>query len=700
MKEMKKYLDDLDRQRDDLTKNLEYFGCSNDNEIFNTLIPQLLEVNNGMTVQVGKLILSEASDTTITITGLKKVPRLLLLSNYLGICKGEPENITFTEDKPAETITLICITRDTLFTTKEYQYKYFMYCRSLQGISPVSNHGMVLNNKQTTITEVDDLYNITFNISNWVNASSTKIPFHPYLNAGEFIWHALYDESEYFNIDDNGEVSLKPEYRGKGTNAYANSISDNGEGVVGSLNNQLPDILHIPNSIWNKEVKSVADGIFYDNQSVKKVILPQSITIIPTAFAQNSQNFIGCYGTKNVTSIGDNAFDTTHLIRADFPSLTSLGTNTFKKCLYLEYVNMGQITNIPDETFKNNQNLQKIIGLSNVTTIGKGAFLRTTALESTDLDLMNTVVNIDDMAFNMSNYTYKTTNDKSWYDVPDTGKTLGFLPTPKQLFPNISDINLATITKPNINPLSLKFNQSDTRWATRNFGNINYANDQERIDNPSWTIRELTYSGSCALLSLCGAYCGFYHQNETISSAIQLETIIKTDKGNNVFDDYVQQTNKYYQWNDYHSIEKIKFVHYMAQQLGLSIEEHYDYSAADIQALYNALSNGNYVLLWVTGGIGRTMGHVVLAYGITRDKEILIADTQGGYYAFDGYENEIPLATYKLKMENMCPNGKRNDDTVSYHNYYKQDDIWKINPLYETEILSGIHPIFMIVSKS
>ena len=41
---------------------------------------------------------------------------------------------------------------------------------------------------------------------------------------------------QYFDIDEDGLVSLKPKYRGEGNTNYEYSVSDNGANVVGSKN--------------------------------------------------------------------------------------------------------------------------------------------------------------------------------------------------------------------------------------------------------------------------------------------------------------------------------------------------------------------------------------------------------------------------------------------------------------------------------
>ena len=63
------------------------------------------------------------------------------------------------------------------------------------------------------------------------------------------------DYSMYFNITDDGILSLKPEYRdATNKDTYINDISDNGVNKKGSKYDELPEDLTIPFIVNNKAV--------------------------------------------------------------------------------------------------------------------------------------------------------------------------------------------------------------------------------------------------------------------------------------------------------------------------------------------------------------------------------------------------------------------------------------------------------------
>jgi hypothetical protein len=85
------------------------------------------------------------------------------------------------------------------------------------------------------------------------------LPFTAQEIEARLLWlDKLYREdtnhSEYFEINEDGIISLKPEYRGYGRKSFEYSISDNGEGFRGSLNHTLPEHIYIPEKIGTKTV--------------------------------------------------------------------------------------------------------------------------------------------------------------------------------------------------------------------------------------------------------------------------------------------------------------------------------------------------------------------------------------------------------------------------------------------------------------
>ena len=103
-------------------------------------------------------------------------------------------------------------------------------------------------------------------------------------------WYEATDEI-YFQISGDGVVSLKPEYRGACTgDSYTYGHSDNGIGIVGTRNKELPEEIIIPETVNGIAVKTLPDAMFKDNERVKRVVLPQNVIAIPKAFCARAIN--------------------------------------------------------------------------------------------------------------------------------------------------------------------------------------------------------------------------------------------------------------------------------------------------------------------------------------------------------------------------------------------------------------------------
>ena len=96
-------------------------------------------------------------------------------------------------------------------------------------------------------------------------------------------------DEKFFDIDYDGIVSLKAEYRGHPTasniGSYPYSESDMGADNDGSKIDELPEKIVIPEVINGRTVVGFQPGMFYANYRVKEIVFPISVTAIPEAFA-------------------------------------------------------------------------------------------------------------------------------------------------------------------------------------------------------------------------------------------------------------------------------------------------------------------------------------------------------------------------------------------------------------------------------
>ena len=125
-------------------------------------------------------------------------------------------------------------------------------------------------------------------------------------------------------------------------------------------------------------------GVFYECNSLKKVILSKNLAVIP------SYTFYGCSSLSsidlsNVTEIGDYAFNgCTSLTSADLPQAAEIGEYAFYQCNSLTSVELPQATEIGIYAFRRCTSLTSV-DLPKATEIGSSAFSGCTSLTSVEL---------------------------------------------------------------------------------------------------------------------------------------------------------------------------------------------------------------------------------------------------------------------------------------------------------------------------
>lgn len=200
----------------------------------------------------------------------------------------------------------------------------------------------------------------------------------------------------YFDITDDGLISLKPEYRGVGNTSHPYSISDTGLGNTGSNSDKLPERVVIPESVRGIKVTGYQDGMFCQNHRIKELVLSNDVKILPSGFCRAAKYLESIENTEHIEEFeGDGRhFAQTRITKAIFPSLRILGDKTissksvFNTCVFLREVVMGrEVDWIPHQAFRKCTNLISIKGGESVTSIGDYAFENTRSLSY--LDFLN-----------------------------------------------------------------------------------------------------------------------------------------------------------------------------------------------------------------------------------------------------------------------------------------------------------------------
>lgn len=407
----------------------------------------------------------------------------------------------------------------------------------------------------------------------------------------------VYDGSNihaaYFTITEDGVLSLKPEYRGNPTkNTYPDAISDNGEGVVGSRNAELPEHLVIPESVdlggivESVAVDRIADGAFYGNKVIKTITFPKTVKEIPASCFQDCL-VENVYGVEQVTTIGTASFKYSNIKNVNLPNLATMGEGAFMNCSYITHANIGNVTEIPADGFMKCYALSRVESNNQVVSVGHTAFHNTVRLANADF--VQNLTSIGAGAFIKSSLEY------DWSQLENC--TFGNNATSLQINP--TDFWSACSVTPCENPMPTVLSQKDPRWKDRGIGNSGK-----------------TYSQGCMLFSIMSIYCGIH--NLHLSTVEEFEEIIEGIKPGHL---------------DTYTIDILN-VPAFVEPLGLTGTLVDNYNQDNLQILYDALADGKYAVINTSSGAinGSMTGHAIVAYGLTPSGKIMFADSSSRYY--------------------------------------------------------------------
>ena len=400
-------------------------------------------------------------------------------------------------------------------------------------------------------------------------------------------------DERYFDINYDGVISLKPEYRGDTTATYATnypfSKSDNGVGVEGSKISELPERIVIPHNVNGENVTGFQNGMFCHNRRIKEVVLPPTVKAIASGMFRDAIYLTKVENTEQIESVGTGAFKLTRIEEIRFPNLVTMGTTVFDTCSCLRLVDIGKITAIGKATFRYCENLAEVLGGANVTTIGQAAFFATRRLKT--LSFLPKVTKIEGLTFYSSRCDMDGLSENCIFGANATYKQ----------FNNTDYWSNATFT-PCKTPLNSVFHQKDPRWA-----------DKTIADSVDENGEPCTFgSNGCAFISLAEIYSVF--EGVTFDSPEEFVPILQS-KGLIGLDYRYRE-----QWCQ------------IANGLGYETTFFTEMTQANLQQVYNALAQGALVYRSI-GGIDSSGnatpdgGHATLVYGINSAGEMLMSDT-------------------------------------------------------------------------
>ena len=421
--------------------------------------------------------------------------------------------------------------------------------------------------------------------------------------------------AEYFCIDHDGILWLKPQYRGcadeEGKAHSPYSISDMGVGKEGSRLQELPEKIVIPDVINGTAVAGLAPGMFFMNYRVKEIVLPDGVDALPDLFCREALNLHTLRNTERIRKMGKTVAAYTRVEKLLFPNLQEVVSQSLAACGYLRVVDIGNhATEIPSQMFYQSVKLSRVMGGGSVTKIGSKAFYLTMDLKN--LPLLSNVTNIGDDAF------YRSRIQFDWSSL--AGKcTFGTRATP--VIDNTVDFWSGVNYTPCENRIVSMLSQKDPRW-------------------------ENEYFGSSATLNKdgCAIFC-ILHIHSAITG--NMYATVKE------FEDELQQTAPALLLEENHPKHDSKRIAFI-EALGYKAEMHTGtLDTAAYQSICDALARGAYVYISIGAGTNVNDGHGVVLYGMNDIGEVMVLDSNYMMHTMHGSAVEREFMTYCLPLQNV-----------------------------------------------
>lgn len=166
------------------------------------------------------------------------------------------------------------------------------------------------------------------------------------------------------------------------TYVYINSVSNYGEEVT------VPGVIKYEGKDYT--ITSL-NSIFSNNQTLKKVTLPKSVTSLDNTF-QGCTLLSEVVNTEQIQRFGYSTFSNCSSLKSiDMSNCEIINRNAFDNCKNLQSVNLKKCKTIEDNAFSNCSNLQSVGNLLSCTTIASSAFQYCSSLKSIDISNCNSL---------------------------------------------------------------------------------------------------------------------------------------------------------------------------------------------------------------------------------------------------------------------------------------------------------------------
>lgn len=428
------------------------------------------------------------------------------------------------------------------------------------------------------------------------------------------------DYSVYFDIDVDGVVSLKEEYRGVGleptSTGYEHpySISKNGLGKEGDKYNELPENLVIPDVINNIAVSAFPEAMFARNYRVKSITIPSGVRVLPPKFVQYAFNLFELNGTENIEVIEKGAFGRCGIKKALFPNLKEFsGGGHFSSAANLAIVDIGDtITAISSSCFFGCERLSLVRGGASVTEIGSKAFYQTRSLKT--LSFIANVKSIGNEAFVQSRVSGNGTSTFDWWTFHQTsGCHFGDNATP-------ADFNAGiwwkTTNQPThcVNPLNSTFHQANPEWKDV------YLPTTTGNSHGKW-------GDGCMEICAVNIYTALTGDN--LNSPEEFIELLrgKTDEHGNLLDPVgVRDGLPAYVWDD-----MVRWFNAVDLDCEMLTYDTHLAPGINLKMIYEALAEGALVLSYVYPN------HANVIYGVAENGEMLVLEPASHNFYLNDY---------------------------------------------------------------
>ena len=180
----------------------------------------------------------------------------------------------------------------------------------------------------------------------------------------------------------SGTATGETSSAGGGTeNGFSFIVSSDGYALSGYTGNSVSAI--VPDTFDGKPVVAVSDGAFRDNNVIKLVELPDTVTSIGLEAFRMCASLTRITIPDSVTVIGNNAFyGCTSLADAELPQgLITVGDYAFAGCVALPSITLGSRTaKIGEQAFADCSAVTSLVIPDSVTSLGNKAFYACTRL--------------------------------------------------------------------------------------------------------------------------------------------------------------------------------------------------------------------------------------------------------------------------------------------------------------------------------